>query len=1602
MRNISQLFLRWRLAAAVLASPLGAWAAPVINEIMYRPGTGYPENTAFEFIEIHNPDTSAVDVSGWGITTGADFTFPAGTSIPAGGFLVVSSNPTALRAASASAAAATVVGPWKAGATLANKGEKITLSKPGSTAGSWETVDAVDYADEGDWATRTRDTLGGWSWVTAAGGGGASLERRNPLLAKDSGQNWGASTASGGTPGAANTLRVSNVAPLITGVKHSPAVPRSTDAVTISATLSDEDMSAVTATLYWRVATTATPGAFQALAMAGDSTGYFTAALPAMTDKTIVEFYVQAGDGTLSRTWPAPSSEGQNTNATYQVDNEVVAGAAPVYRLVLTGAENSAYATYTAGTTGGGGGGGPGGGGGMGGGGGGIGDRQFNFTLVVTRGTETTIRYLTSMRVRGNSSRNYTIKPLRISMPTDNRWDGISDFLINPRGAPVQLLAHRIQRAAGLVAADATPIEVRRQGVEYSVTTSATADHGQLVRVEEIDGDYLDNHFPLAAAAQIYRKVSISGWSSTATAPANPDLTWSGWSKQNNSAANDWSDVMNFSKVWQEVAAPYFPGAAAGNIAAGTWNGSPFTDADTARLSTVADLDYFARWLAVMTIMPNAEENLSTGEDDDYAAAFVSDGTNTRFIPIPHDMDTTFGLGEVTVSATAKGLYDATETGQNSGNFADTLMKPLQPLLGDTTRPGNALFREKYLTAIRELFGSVFDADTTANANPAFYQFVDNHLAWTPATYRAQIKSFMTARQAFLLGRIGAAKIAPTAGTSTATLAATGTPALRINEVLAANTKVANGATYPDIIELHNAGTSAVDLAGKSLSDDPATPRKYVFPSGVTLAAGGYLTVYADSDTGAPGLHTGFALDAEGDQVRLYDTTAAGGALLDAIVFGYQIPDYAIARTGEGGGTWALAVPTPGAANGGAVALGTASGLKINEWAGNIEFRVDHDFIELYNPATQPVALGGVRLTDDASTYPERFVFPALSFIAPGGFATLYDGDYGFGLDGDFDFIFLLGANGAAIDQVDLVSQPADRSTARSTDGGAGWTDLAVPTPGLSNQTALPAAYQALLDNLRITEVMYQPVAATSAGDYEYVELQNIGATTLDLGGVRFTNGIDYTFPSGTTLAGGAFIVVAKNRTAYLSRYPSTAALLAPNAFTGSLDNSGETLALTLPSPWAVHIVRFRYESTWSALASGSGYSLVARAAPTTAAGGYSERTAWRASIAVNGNPGVADTGGLSVSSAQTGTVAVAAGATTRLSVSVVSDTAATFQWQVLTGSTWTSIAGATGSTLTLTSPQGYDSGTYRVVVTAGGLTATSDPVVLAVDTTASPAARLLNLSTRGVAQTAPNQLIPGFVIAGTGTKRLLVRAVGPTLGSFGVSGTLADPQLALKRFDAASNAYVDVTSNDNWGAAANAATIVSTTASVGAFALASGSADAAMVVDLPAGQYSAVASGAGNSTGVALVELYDSATTGDARLANIATRGFVGTEGNVLISGFVISSEGSKTVLIRAVGPALGAFGVTGTLADPQLTVYGRATGATADSALLANNDWSTAAGASETAAVAARVGAFALASGSKDAALVATLPPGNYTVQASGVGGTTGVALVEIYVLE
>ena len=154
--------------------------------------------------------------------------------------------------------------------------------------------------------------------------------------------------------------------------------------------------------------------------------------------------------------------------------------------------------------------------------------------------------------------------------------------------------------------------------------------------------------------------------------------------------------------------------------------------------------------------------------------------------------------------------------------------------------------------------------------------------------------------------------------------------------------------------------------------------------------------------------------------------------------------------------------------------------------------------IELFNTGGQPVALAGVRLTDAIA--PGRgFVFPPLSFMATTGFLPLYKGDYLFGLNGDRATVSLLGENNELIDQITMIAQPNDRSQGRSPDGSGTIVTFDIPSPGIANTTPFPAAYQNLLNNLRITEVMYDPASTVgNASQFEFVELQNIGSTTLN------------------------------------------------------------------------------------------------------------------------------------------------------------------------------------------------------------------------------------------------------------------------------------------------------------------------------------------------------------------------------------------------------------------------------------------------------------------------------------------------------------------------
>ena len=266
-----------------------------------------------------------------------------------------------------------------------------------------------------------------------------------------------------------------------------------------------------------------------------------------------------------------------------------------------------------------------------------------------------------------------------------------------------------------------------------------------------------------------------------------------------------------------------------------------------------------------------------------------------------------------------------------------------------------------------------------------------------------------------------------------------------------------------------------------------------------------------------------------------------------------------------------------------------------------------------------------------------------------------------------------------------------------------------------------------------------------------------------------------------------------------------------------------------------------------------------------------------------------------------------------------------------------------------------------------------------------TPSRRLLNLSSRTRVGGGEQTLISGFVVGGSAAQTVLIRGIGPALTSFGLDGALASPRLRLFRDGAV------LAENSGWSkSAADAVELSAAFARLGAFALPANSADAALLVTLPAGAYTLHVDG---GDGVALAEIYDAAAAGSAaQLLNVSTRGNVGAGAAALIGGFVVAGNTPQRVLVRAIGLTLQSFGVQGALADPRLTVYRGST-------IVAENDnW----GGADTAAVLAAqlaVGAFPLPAGSKDAVLLLTLAPGAYTAHVSGVGAGEGVALVEIY---
>jgi|GEM_PF-5392384 len=266
-------------------------------------------------------------------------------------------------------------------------------------------------------------------------------------------------------------------------------------------------------------------------------------------------------------------------------------------------------------------------------------------------------------------------------------------------------------------------------------------------------------------------------------------------------------------------------------------------------------------------------------------------------------------------------------------------------------------------------------------------------------------------------------------------------------------------------------------------------------------------------------------------------------------------------------------------------------------------------------------------------------------------------------------------------------------------------------------------------------------------------------------------------------------------------------------------------------------------------------------------------------------------------------------------------------------------------------------------------------------------ASQLINISTRSFAGAGSSTQIAGFIIDGTADRKVLIRAGGPYLTQYGVSGVLADPVLTLY------DGTVSLASNDDWGS--DSLNIISASTKAGVVPFSTGSKDAALVATLhPGHPYTALVTGKGNATGVAIAEVYDIDDGSASSLSNISTRSFVGTGSAIQIAGFILHGPAPRKVLIRGGGPYLSQYGVDNVLADPVLTVFKGQT------QIAQNDDWSSV--SEEVDAAQKSVGVVSFAPGSKDSALVLTLDPDQpYTVQVAGKNGGSGNALVEAFAL-
>jgi uncharacterized repeat protein (TIGR01451 family) len=684
---MNKRFLPALLLACLFVFPAVA-ADVVINEIMYHPPhtQAEAENTGREWIELFNRGTNAVNLHQWRLTRGVEFTF-SNVTLPAGGYLVVAASRTNFLAANPSVT--NVVGDWVG--RLSNSDDELSLLN--STG---EEVDAVNYADSGEWAVRARQSvdafgLRGWDWLAPHDGGGNTLELINPARPNEYGQNWSASSGIGGTPGASNSVAATNSAPFIQGVVNFPLIPRSIDSVTITARIEDELTTGLTVTLFYRNASSASPPAFSSLTMFDDGAhgddlagdGLFGATIPAQANNIVIEYYISATDsGARNRLWPAPARNAPDlgggvlpptsgANAVYQVDDSTYSGTQPYYRIVMTETERAFLASIAGSLR--------------------NSDAQANGTFVSVDSNGTEQHHRTSFRRRGAGSRGAAVPNYRVNFGADDRWKGVTAINLNSQYPHAQVAGSVMAALAGLQAEYQKPVQVRVNNANLNGANS-------YAQQEVPDGDFADNHFPEDSNGNIYRGSTGNHSATLAYLGTDPNSYISaGYRKTSNGAEYDWSDLIDLTFILNNTPDVNYAAAVQGRVNVQQW------------------LTYFATF----SLLESRETSLGTGSGDDYG--MYRGIIDPRFQLLGHDFDTVLGQGD-TAGNVNSDIYRATAVAAVNRFLKSQEFAPL------------------YYRTLTNLMATAF-SPTTVSAT------LDQHLgSWVNAGVLANMKTFSSNR----------------------------------------------------------------------------------------------------------------------------------------------------------------------------------------------------------------------------------------------------------------------------------------------------------------------------------------------------------------------------------------------------------------------------------------------------------------------------------------------------------------------------------------------------------------------------------------------------------------------------------------------------------------------------------------------------------------------------------------------------------------------------------------------------------------------------------------------------------------------------------------